>query len=572
MNKKLKRILPILLGIVIIFSVVWYLFVYDRDFTRDVLLDQARRYEEKGDNNTAAWLYDLAYSQSGGDENVAIELAEHFKQSGNYTQAEVTLSKAIADGGSYRLYIELCKTYVEQDKLLDAVTMLDNIADETVRQELAAKRPAAPQPDYAPGYYNQYITVSISGEGGKLYIAKDGQYPSTADGPSGGSITLSGGENTVYALTVGDNGLVSPLSILGYTVSGVIEEVSFTDEKLDAAVRQALGFDADAALYSSDLWTITKLTLSDGAYSYTELSRLPYLQSLTIENGSAGSLEGIGSLNALTELVIRDTYVGTTDLLILASLPNLRQLTLEGCSISSIDNLSGCQNLEYLDLSDNSIRDFTALSFMTGLTQLDLSHNALTSLNAVSGLTNLQSLNVANNALTSIAPVAGCTQLKYLTVSNNTIATLNGVENLAQLEYLDASGNALTSVAQLSTCTALTRLDISSNSLTDISHLQSLTKLQFFYFSRNSVSVLPDWGKSCALVTIDGSYNQITSIAPLSGYENLNTVLMDYNKISWVDGLASCYNLIKVSVYGNPVTDVSALTAQSIIVIYNPIG
>ena len=100
MKRILRRILPILLVIVVICSIAWYLFVYDREFTRDVLLTSARYFDERGNHNFAAWLYRQAYLQSDNNEQVAIELAEQFKELGNYTQAEITLSGAIADGGS----------------------------------------------------------------------------------------------------------------------------------------------------------------------------------------------------------------------------------------------------------------------------------------------------------------------------------------------------------------------------------------------------------------------------------------------------------------------------------------
>lgn len=572
MNKSLKRILPIILVIVIIASVIWYLFVYDRDFTRDVLLYQARFFENRGSHKVASWFYDQAYRQSDDNAAVAIELAEQFKERGNYTQAEVTLSKAIADGGSVELYIALCKTYVEQDKLMDAVAMLDNIADPAIRAEIAALRPAAPVADPPPNFYSQYLTINITSDGGTLYVSTDGEYPSVLDEPSNGSVTLTGGENTVNAIIVAENGLVSPRAIFGYTISGVIEEVIIDDSSIDAAVRDVLKLDADSAIYSSDLWTITELTLPQGAANYAELSCMPYLQKLTIQESTADSLEGLSSLSNLTELSVTNSNLRTSDLLIIASLPNLQKLILSGCGLSGIDNLSGAQNLQYLDLSDNSIRDFTALSFMTTLTHLDLSHNALTTLNAASALTALQYLDVSYNSLSSIAPVAGCTQLILLDVSNNAITSLSGIGQLAQLNTLDASFNALTDITATGTCTALVQLDISSNSLTDISCLSTLTGLEELYFSHNQVTTLPGWSKDCQLVTIDGSYNQITVLGTLAGFENLNTVLMDYNTISVVNTLATCPNLIKVSVYGNPVEDVSALTEQSIIVNYNPLG
>lgn len=572
MNKALKRIIPILLGIVIIASVLWYLFVYDRDFTRDVLLQHARYFDDQGNHKVAAWLYDQAYRHSDDNAAVAIELAEQFKEMGNYTQAEVTLSKAIADGGSLELYIALCKTYVEQDKLMDAVRMLDNITDPSIREKIAALRPAAPAPDIAPGFYSQYVTVNLRYSGGKLYLAADGQYPSAKGEASDGAVTLTGGENIINAIVIADNGLVSPLSILGYTISGVIEEVRFEDAKLDAAVRAALGKTAGDAIFSNELWTLKELTLPEGADSYLEIFKLPYLQKLTIIGSSAANLNGLGSLSSLTELIIKDSSLRTSDLLTVASLPNLKNLTMTGCGISGIDNLSGARNLEYLNLSDNSIRDFTALSFMSKLNYLDLSHNALTTLNAASALSSLQHLNVSYNSLTSVGPLTGCTQLLGLNISNNAITSLNGIGNLTQLQSLDASFNALTDVTPLATCGDLLKLDVSSNQLRDISPLSVLNGLEELRFTHNQVTTLPSWSKDCALVIIDGSYNKISVVATMADFVNLNTVIMDYNNISAVNALASCFNLVKVSVYGNPVKDVSALTDRSIIVNYNPLN
>ena len=75
MKKALKIIIPILLALLVLGSIVWYLLVYDRIFTRDMLLTQARNQESKGNHAFAAWLYDKAYYQSSKDPSVAIELA-----------------------------------------------------------------------------------------------------------------------------------------------------------------------------------------------------------------------------------------------------------------------------------------------------------------------------------------------------------------------------------------------------------------------------------------------------------------------------------------------------------------
>lgn len=566
-----KRILPILLILVILASLAWYLLIYDVDFTRDALVQSARFFDHQGNHSVAAKLYDLAYIQSGGDADVAIELAEQFKESGNYTKAEVTLSKAIANGGSAKLYIALCQTYVQQDKLLDAVTMLDNIADPAIREEIYAQRPAAPTASPEPNYYNQYINVTVTSQG-DLYLRTDGQYPSIQDEPSTGNLTLQGGETVIYAVSVGENGLVSPLSILGYTISGVIEAVEFSDPTIEALVREQLQISGEEPIYTNDLWPITSFTIPEGAENYEDLSYLPYLQTLTIQGSNAESLAPLSNLRHLTELIITNSQVQNTDLLTIAGLPGLQKLTLRNCGLSSIENLQSATNLQYLDLGSNSIRNVSALSFMKNLTSLNLSNNALTSLNSLSSLTGLQALDVSYNSLVSILPISGCTQLTMLNISNNSVVTLSGMEKMTGLTELDLSSNRLSDVSTLSVCVGMQQLDIADNHLTDISALSPLTKLEYLDFSRNQVTTLPTWSVDCALVHIDGSNNQLVTIASLAGFEYLNYVYMDYNQITSVDALASCHDLIKVSVYGNPVTDVSALTDMSVIVNYNPLG
>lgn len=570
MKRTVKRILPILIGIVMILSIAWYLFVYDQGFTRDVLVSGARFFDEQGNHSIAAWLYNQAYNQSIDNESIAIELADRFKEMGNYTKAENTLTGAIYNKASAQLYIALSKTYVQQDKLLDAVKMLDNITDPEIKAQLDLLRPAAPTVDTTPGFYNQYLPIKIASEG-KLYLTTDGQYPSVTRGVSDGNVALVNGENTIYALAISETGLVSTLSIFGYTIGGVIEPVNLADPAIDSAVRQALGFGSGIQLQSSQLWEITALTLPEGAGSYKDLARLSYLRSLTIHGGAAQNLEGMENLTQLTELTITGGNLSATDLLIIAGLPKLEKLTLTDCGLSSITNLSKAPSLTYLDLSNNAIRDIAPLSFMTKLLTLNLSHNALTNLNALSALSNLQSLDISYNSLVSLVPLAGCTGLQTLLVNNNSIAALSGIEALVGLKYLDASYNALTEITPVSSCVILAQLDVSNNSLVDISCLSSLSQLQVLNFSRNGVTTLPQWAKNCALVTIDGSYNKLKTIATLAGYENLNNVLMDYNEIKAVNALSACHNLIKVSVYGNPVKDVDELENMSIIVNYNPL-
>ena len=570
MKKAFKIIVPLALVLAIVGSIFWYLFVYDRDFTRDMLLQQARYNDMEGNTKLASWFYDLAYEHTGQDQNVAIELANQYKADGNYTKAEVTLTNAIADGATAELYTALCKTYVEQDKLLDAVAMLDSITDPTIRAKLDALRPAAPTSDPAPGFYSEYISVSLVCESGKICYTTTGDFPSVEKDVYTEPFTLSAGETIVYAVTVADNGLVSPLTILSYTVGGVIEPVTFTDPAMEAAVRELINVDDEDVIYSNDLWTITDFTVPADAAVLDDLTFLPYLKALTIADMKVDSLASLSGLAQLEELKLTGCRFPSEDLSIIAGLPCLIRLTLNECGLSTVAELAGAQNLTYLDLGNNTIRNLEPLSSMPYLSEIDLQHNAVTGLSALSGLNGLQKLNVSYNSVTDLSSIAGCVKLTWLDASHNSLSTLTGLDSLTGLTYLNLESNALSNVSLIASCTALTQLDISNNSIYNISALSPLTNLEYFDFSYNQVSALPSWPTDCALYSINGSNNNLDSLFALEDMENLAYIYMDYNRLTSIDILRNCYKLVMVNVYGNEISDVSALTSHNIIVNYDP--
>ncbi len=571
MRSSWKRILPILLVVLTVASIVWYLFVYDQAFTKDMLLKHARYFDRQGQHNVAAWFYDTAYRQSGNNEDVAIELAQQHKENNNYSKAEYTLSNAIAAGGSVKLYIALCSTYVEQNKLYDAVTMLEHVSDPDIKAQLDRMRPSAPVATPAPGFYSQYVNVTIESDSGTLYASNDGEYPSIHEDRYRDGVMLVPGENTIYALSVGDNGLVSPLAVLGYTVGGVIEPVTFADSAMDALVRQMLGVSADTQILTSDLWSVTSLVLPGTVTSLADLQYFPYLTELTIQNSTVSGLQSLSALTSLKRLQITATAVSAQDLSTIASLPNLTDLTLADCYLSSIQNLAGAQNLQILNLSDNAIRDVSALSFMSGLRVLDLSHNALTNLSYLSSLSGLKELNVSYNSLTSVIPLAGCTALEKLDISNNTIGSLSGLEGMSGLKSLTAGKNTLTEVDLLAQIPGLTELILPGNTIVDISALSALVNLQYFDISNNEIEALPQWSKDSALIHLNAAHNKLTSVEILADFKHLNTVVVDYNSIKSLDALATCHKMIRVDASGNPIKDVSKLKEKSIIVHYDPI-
>lgn len=571
MKKVMHVLVPMLLAFLLIFSIGWYLFVYDRDFTRDMLLQQARNNDLRGNTSMSSWFYNLAYNYSGQDENVAIELANQYKSAGNYTKAEVTLSKAIRSGATKELYMALCKTYVEQDKLLDAVSMLENISNPAIKAELEALRPTAPSADYASGYYSQYINVSLSTSDGTVYYTTDGDYPSVADAPYSQAISLPLGETQIYAISVADNGLVSPVTILSYTVGGVIEPVIFMDPVMETTVREILECEDSHILYTNDLWQITELTIPEDVRTLEDLAHMAYLESLTLTDRNMSNLNDLSELGHLKSLTLSGCRFSTDSLRVIASLPALQELNLSDCGLSTLAGLEQAQRLTILDVSNNTIRNLEPLASLSGLTELYLqNNNAIVDLSIVGELTKLEKLDVSYNPLTSIAPLSGCVKLTSLNASHAQLTDASTAASLPILSELMLDYNQLSDISGLAACSNLTTLTLSNNSITDISPLSELTKLEQLDFSYNKVTTIPEFSEKSSIRVIDGSYNAITSIDNLAKLPSISYIYMDYNQITNVDALADCFHLVQVNVYGNEIPSVSELTAHAIIVNYDP--
>lgn len=570
MKRFFKRLVPLIMGLGILASIVWYLFVYDRAFTRDFLISQARYFDARGNVNFASHLYDLAYDYSGKDEDVAIELANQYKASGNYSKAEYTLTKAISNGGTPDLYIALCKTFVEQDKLLDAVTMLDSISDADVRMELDRMRPEAPTPDYPDGFYNQYISIGFLTGEGTIYYTTDGNYPSTADAPFSDPVALPGGESSIYAVRVADNGLVSPLTILAYTIGGVIEPAAFADPAMEAAVREILGVDADEVVMTDQLWEIKEFVIPQGTAEFSDLKLLPYLEKLTIHDQKLDTLAYLGGLTELIELDLTGCRFNPSELKILAGLPKLEKLSLSDCGLSTIADLSGAQNLTVLDLSSNTLRNLEPLIPMNTLRELNLQHNAITTVEALSALEQLEKLDVSFNSLTNISPLSACKSLTWLQAGNNQISDVQGLDSFAALTHLYLDHNRLSNVDVLGALSGLQELDVSNNALRNINTLSALTNLVKLNCAYNDLEQLPAWPQDCALSVLDASHNRIGSLSTLEKLENLTYLYLDYNKLKTLDPVAGCFRLVMVNAYGNEIKNVSKLTEHNIIVNYDP--
>ncbi len=576
MKKTLRILIPVILVAAIILCSAWYLLIYDKQFTKEMLLSCARFSDERGNSAVASWFYNLAYANSDNNESIAIELANQYKKAGNYTKAENVLANAIADGGNVELYIALCQTYIEQDKLLDAVNMLDSIANPQIKNQIDKLRPAVPTPpeDLPAGKtYNSYIHVPLSASDGTVYYSIGQQYPSLTATKYTEPIRMEKGLNRIRALTIKD-GLVSKLADYSYTVGGVIEAVTFQDPEIEAAVRKELMFGDSVQIYTSDLWNITTFTVPEDAKNYDDLQHMIYLENLTITGGVSEQLYHIAALkDSIKQLYISQTDIAIDHLQIISGFPKLTTLTLSDCGLTSISALSGATKLTYLDISNNTVRNLEPLRSLTALQTLNLSENAIVDLSALSDLSVLESLDVSNNDLTSLSAICGLSKLNYLKAYHNRISDLGDIDQLSALTYLNLGENEVTDISKIALCLNLIDLDISRNSLTDISALSSLVALQYFNFSDNRIAVLPQWTVDCKLITIVGSNNLISDLENLSGLRQLNNVDLNYNTdLKDITPLTSCPSLIRVDVFGTKVSNVKPLRDMGVIVSFSQVN
>lgn len=577
MKRFLKVLLPILLSLVIIAGIGWYFFSYDRALTQDILRSCGSFFAGKENMKAASWFYGLAYRQNYNRDDVAVELADKYIQLGNYTKAEATLYNAIQDGAGASVYIALSKAYIAQDKLYDAVELLDGITNPKVKQELEDMRPAAPTSPNEQKTYHQLISVTVEAENHKLYVNPDGEYPSITKHAYQSPITLTEGENLLYAVAVSDTGLVSPLSILKYEISGVIEVVDFQDAAMEAEIRKVLNIPANKTVYSNELWDIAAFTIPADAENYNDLRYMLYLQSLTIVNGVSDQLSVLNSTleslaDTLTVLSIQNTSLSSGDIEVISKLTNLQYLILDGCGLSTTTQLSGLSKLVKLNLNNNAVRNLSALENMPELKELYLKRNALIDLTSIAACKNLEILDISYNAISALEPIGVLTKLKALSIGQNEIQDISILAQLLDLDTLYAADNQIADISPLKACSKLSVVDISGNKITSLDALSAHINITYLKFAHNQVTVLPKWDASAAFVTIDGSYNLISDLTPLGNLKNINNILMDYNEnIQSVEALASCPVLIQVNIYGTKVTDVKMLTDQSIIVNYNPI-
>ena len=569
--KKVWKLLIVLLALALVVGGLYlYFFQIAPETTSSILVYWGNHAMDAGRYSRAVKLYEWAYSLDPGDAELALSLADSYSGAGNYTKAEYVLLTAKQENpDNLALYLALSQVFVAQDKLLDAQRMLDQVTIASVSEQLNALRPAAPVFSPEPGYYSDYISLDITAPSGTVYVSLDTQYPSSASGPYT-TVTLPGGTTDVSAICVGDNGLVSTLSSASYTITGVIEEVTFQDSALDTYVRGLLYKSTDQKIMSNELWSLTELSVPDTVKDLSDLRYFAGLTSLTIANVQSSDLSFLAAMPALASLTLDGCALTTEQLSAVGGVTTLTQLHLSDCGLSSVSPLAALKDLTVLDLSENFIGDLSPLSSCVALTELNLFSNAVSDVSPLASNTALTKLTLSSNALASVDALSACGKMEELDVSNNALTSLSCIGSMPELRILQAAKNKLTEISASKACVKLEKLDISDNLLTSIDGLENILTLTYINIDYNDVKKLPTFSTKCSLQQFYAAHNFLEDITGLSNLPELNYVDIDYNNVSSVDCLLTCPLIIQINAFGTNVDDISKFKDTSIIVNYNP--
>jgi Leucine-rich repeat (LRR) protein len=512
-----------------------------------------------GDLDRAAVLYARVLDNSPRDESLRLLVFDLWRGAGNLSRAEHVLYAGLRDvGPSAALYQNLCAIYVEQDKLLDAVDLLNGIRSPDARERIEAARPASPDFLLPGGIYEERVDAGLAaGEDCIIYVSWTGGIPSISSDLYTGPVALGPGVTAARAVAVNADGLVSDWVETEYTLRNIIDPVTFSDPALERAIRTAVG-KPDGLLFTSDLWEITELRMEEPA-AYTTLDDLRYcpkLEVLSLHGSGAGcDISVLPELENLSRLMLASFALNTFDLEIIGQCGALEYLGLADNHIGSVTPLEGLERLIWLDLSSNNVLDVTPLSRLGSLQTLRLTQNALQELSALSALKNLRILEVGENRVTSLHGLAGLSSLEVLEVSNNPLTSVGELSSLPSLRILTAAYCQIETLPNLSRLNNLESITIHNNAITSLGGLTGLPSLRELYCQYNAISSLEPLKDCAALETLNVSNNAIESVEPLGGLPALARLVVENNQIKTLLPLKACPKLRDIYAFGNSLTD-----------------
>lgn len=266
------------------------------------------------------------------------------------------------------------------------------------------------------------------------------------------------------------------------------------------------------------------------------------------ENANKVTVHGQSYVLNTTSIVLDSAGLTDEDLIAVAQMYALTNLSLADNRISDISALSSLGGLTVLNLSGNSISDLRPLSSLTSLRTLYLDDNPITDLSSLYSLSSLTNLSIKGVDITE-------SQLKELSAALPSDCYIHS--ETAQKDVNDITLGGVTFKSDV------TELDLSNRGLSDISALENCKMLKKLNLSGNSISSLKSLMDMPELEVLNIKDNLVTDLRPLMGLKSLNTINCEGNGISSLVPLAALSSLHELYLAGNPVSDLSTVANMS---------
>ena len=294
---------------------------------------------------------------------------------------------------------------------------------------------------------------------------------------------------------------------------------------------------------------------------------------------------------------LHKTVLSDGDLANIASLSNLRTLSLTDCTLTNIEFLAPLTNLTTLYLSNNYVADLTPLASMTNLRTLYLDDNPISDLQVLYSLTSLQTLSLQSvpldrSTLEALqAALPGCkifdddasgsarpltlgglsftAEDTELYLSSRGISDISVLSQCGKLQILDLSGNPLEGVGVLKQLPVLRTLNLASTGLTDsdVRIVMGIRSLRWLNITGNSeisgeiIDELKSTLTNCEIIHDEPNYRLKLGTQTISS--EITELSMPSARLGSIGPLRKCSKLITVDLSHNFLSDLTPLSANT---------
>lgn len=319
----------------------------------------------------------------------------------------------------------------------------------------------------------------------------------------------------------------------------------------------------------SDAPSLTTLCLknADSITDFSELSKMPYLNSLSIDGKNLKDISFISDYYELNELELKNTSVKNIDAIAdcADTLVSLKLHRNTAVAPSDYDVITECTNLQTLELypeyNFDAIMEVPNLSGLTQLTSLTLgNYDYFTNIGDVSGVTELSlslASYMADDEVLSLFPNLEALTLDDMSVTPEFFAPLSSME---QLTSLDMNGTYLWGdISAILAAPSLTRLYLTDSTIGINAGISTAS---------DSLLILDLTDTRFYLLNDDGSYNYggttMLSLGEntyfLEGFPNLAILYVPGHELYDLDFTANMPSLFYLDISDNNISDLSALT------------